>query len=179
VEAWIVAPGSRRELGRILLPWIYSLIALKSLDYPLEHPVIALGIRASKISSWKTANLRFQAATSPVTGYRLEHTGLAESGHSTTTRPDQSRQLAAGQKKSAAPELADQDPRLEPGGWSFEFKNDWYPDLDDSSLVPRLCCVWWRAGGSAALAGSQTFAELGAGDAVGDGGWEPSTGITT
>src|SRR5207244_4535598 len=26
-------------------------------------------------------------------------------------------------------------PGLAPGGWAFEFANDWYPDLDDAAVV--------------------------------------------
>jgi squalene-hopene/tetraprenyl-beta-curcumene cyclase len=26
-------------------------------------------------------------------------------------------------------------PRLEPGGWAFEFANDWYPDVDDTAVI--------------------------------------------
>jgi len=26
-------------------------------------------------------------------------------------------------------------PELEPGGWAFEFQNDWYPDVDDTAAV--------------------------------------------
>ena len=26
-------------------------------------------------------------------------------------------------------------PELEPGGWAFEFYNDWYPDVDDSAVI--------------------------------------------
>ena len=26
-------------------------------------------------------------------------------------------------------------PELSPGGWAFEFHNDWYPDIDDSGYV--------------------------------------------
>ena len=32
------------------------------------------------------------------------------------------------------------DPEGEPGGWSFEFVNDWYPDLDDSARWCRAPC---------------------------------------
>ncbi|MEJ2557994.1 MAG: prenyltransferase/squalene oxidase repeat-containing protein [Anaerolineae bacterium] len=45
-EKWIVehqeADGS---WGGIMLPWIYSLFALKSLGYSLDHPVMARGLR--------------------------------------------------------------------------------------------------------------------------------------
>ena len=27
------------------------------------------------------------------------------------------------------------NPTLEPGGWAFEFANDWYPDVDDSAVI--------------------------------------------
>ena len=27
------------------------------------------------------------------------------------------------------------NPDLEPGGWAFEFANDWYPDVDDSAVI--------------------------------------------
>jgi len=26
-------------------------------------------------------------------------------------------------------------PELEPGGWAFEFANDWFPDVDDSAVI--------------------------------------------
>ena len=26
-------------------------------------------------------------------------------------------------------------PDLEPGGWAFEFFNDWYPDVDDAAVI--------------------------------------------
>src|SRR5262249_17769838 len=27
------------------------------------------------------------------------------------------------------------NPALQPGGWAFEFANDWYPDVDDSAVI--------------------------------------------
>jgi squalene-hopene/tetraprenyl-beta-curcumene cyclase len=48
------------------------------------------------------------------------------------------------------------NPGIEPGGWSFEFVNDWYPDLDDTALVPRALL---RVGlkGEAVVARSQAI----------------------
>ncbi len=47
---------------------------------------------------------------------------------------------------------ASTNPRLEPGGWAFEFANDWYPDVDDSAVIlmvlQRSCRSRRRAGGS-------------------------------
>jgi squalene-hopene/tetraprenyl-beta-curcumene cyclase len=32
------------------------------------------------------------------------------------------------------------NPRVEPGCWSFEFENKWYPDFDDTSIVASVLC---------------------------------------
>ena len=42
-----------------------------------------------------------------------------------------------GKEISKAGDWRVKNPDTKPGGWSFEFANDWYPDLDDSAVVPR------------------------------------------
>ena len=82
VEAWIVQhQESDGSWGGILLPWIYSLIALRSLDYPLDHPVLARGIEGFEdflIEDEQT--LRFMPATSPVWDTAWAVLALRESG---------------------------------------------------------------------------------------------------
>jgi len=140
VEAWIVehqeADGS---WGGILLPWIYSLYALKGLGYPLDHPVFAKGIEGFEdflLEDERT--LRFQPATSPVWDTAWTVFALRESG----LPADHRSLMKAGewllQKEiRMAGDWHVKNPGIPPGGWSFEFVNDWYPDLDDSALVPR------------------------------------------
>ena len=141
VEAWIVEHQEPDgSWGGILLPWIYSLFALRSLGYPLDHPVIARGIEGFEPFLIEDENsILFQPATSPVWDTAWSLLALRESG-----QPENSPALV-----QAAQWLLDKEirfsgdwrvknPQLEPGCWSFEFHNDWYPDLDDSCLVPRV-----------------------------------------
>jgi squalene-hopene/tetraprenyl-beta-curcumene cyclase len=125
--------------GGILLPWIYSLYALKSFGYGLENPVVQYGLEGFEdfIIEDET-NFSFQPATSPVWDTAWSLIALSESGlaadHPALVK-------AAGWLMSK--EIRKQgdwrvkNPDTEPGGWSFEFSNDWYPDLDDSAVVPR------------------------------------------
>jgi squalene-hopene/tetraprenyl-beta-curcumene cyclase len=122
-----------------MLPWIYSLIALKSLGYPLDHPVIARGLEGiENFITEDDSTFLLQPAVSPVWDTAWSVLSLQESGldaeHPALIR--------------AAKWLLDKEirfdgdwkvknPDTEPGGWSFEFENQWYPDLDDSAIVPQ------------------------------------------
>ncbi len=139
-ERWIVehqeADGS---WGGIMLPWVYSLIALKSLGYPLDHPVIARGLQGLEgFIAEDSSTLRLLPATSPVwdtawavlalsaSGLPPEHPALRNAG-----RWLRSQEIRAGG------DWRIKNPNTEPGCWAFEFHNDFYPDMDDSAVVPR------------------------------------------
>lgn len=146
VEAWIVEhQESDGSWGGILLPWIYSIFALRSLGYELDHPVIARAVAGFEdFLSEDDKTLLFEPATSPVWDTAWTVLALRESG----LPKDHPALLQAAawllEKEIRMPgDWRIKDPDLEPGGWSFEFVNDWYPDLDDSALVPRAL---WRVG---------------------------------
>ncbi len=140
VVDWIVEhQETDGSWGGILLPWIYSLYALKSYGYGLEHPVIQRGLAGFEdfIIEDET-DFRFQPATSPVwdtawTVIALTDSGLA-ADHPALTR---AANWLIGKEISKKGDWRVKNPATQPGGWSFEFANDWYPDLDDSSVVPR------------------------------------------
>jgi squalene-hopene/tetraprenyl-beta-curcumene cyclase len=140
VEKWVVdhqePDGS---WGGIMLPWIYALIALKALGYGLDHPVIKRGMDglvpflvADESTLW------LQPATSPVwdTAWSilaLRESGIAES-HSALTAA--ARWLL--QRQISAPgDWQIKNPHTPPGAWSFEFTNNFYPDIDDAAVVSR------------------------------------------
>ncbi len=125
--------------GGILLPWIYSLYALKSFGFGPEHPVIQHGMNGFEdfIIEDET-DFRFQPATSPVWDTAWNLIALRESGlaadHPALVK---AAGWLVGKEIRKAGDWRVKNPDTEPGGWSFEFVNDWYPDLDDSSVVPR------------------------------------------
>ncbi|OGO31692.1 MAG: squalene--hopene cyclase [Chloroflexi bacterium RBG_16_54_18] len=139
-EQWIVSHQEPDgSWGGIMLPWIYSLFALKSLGYTLEHPTIQLGTAGLEgFILENEGDFILQPAVSPVWDTAWAALALCESG------------LPADQPalQKAAVWMLDQEIRVDgdwkiknpdtmPGGWAFEFENDLYPDLDDSALVPR------------------------------------------
>lgn len=140
VESWIVKhQESDGSWGGILLPWIYALFGLRSLGYPLEHPVIAMGIEGFEDFVLDDGEFFcFKPATSPVWDTAWSLIALRESGveplHRSLTRA--AAWLLEKEIRTAGDWVV-KNPGLKPGGWSFEFRNDWYPDLDDSALVPR------------------------------------------
>jgi squalene-hopene/tetraprenyl-beta-curcumene cyclase len=138
-ERWIVerqeADGS---WGGIQPPWVYSLIALKLRGYSLDHPVMRKGIEgfegAWSIEDEETFNP--QACLSPVWDTALAMIALRDSG----LPADHPALGQAGRWLLREQVLTGGDWQVkakgvEPGGWSFEFENDVYPDTDDTAAV--------------------------------------------
>jgi len=138
-ERWIVghqeADGS---WGGIQPPWVYSLMALKALGYPLDHPVVRNGLKGFE-GAWAIEDNEVfnpQACLSPVWDTALAMIGLLDSG----LPPDHPSLVRAGRWLLQEQVLTGGDWQVkargvEPGGWAFEFENDLYPDTDDTAEV--------------------------------------------
>lgn len=139
---WIVA---RQEAdgswGGIQPPWVYSLMALSALDYPLQHPVMVSGLRG-----WERFTVTEQtpdgparwieACQSPVWDTALATVALGDAG----LDAEHPAMVAAGdwlarQEITARGDWAVGRPQVPAGGWAFEFDNDGYPDIDDTAEV--------------------------------------------
>jgi squalene-hopene/tetraprenyl-beta-curcumene cyclase len=137
-ERWIVqrqeADGS---WGGIQPPWVYSLIALHLRGYALDHPVMRAGLRGlDGFTIDDELGRRIEACQSPVWDTALAAVALADAG----TPPDDEALLAAAdwllaEQVHVKGDWAVRRPKLAPGGWSFEFANDGYPDVDDTAEV--------------------------------------------
>ena len=138
-ERWILA---RQEAdgswAGIQPPWVYSLIALKLRGYSLDHPAMNKGIEGFE-GAWSIEDGEIfnpQACLSPVWDTALAMIALLDSG-----LPDGHPALVqAGRWLLREQVLTGGDWQvrakgLEPGGWSFEFENDIYPDTDDTAAV--------------------------------------------
>ena len=136
---WIVAhQEADGSWGGIMLPWVYSLVALKCAGYSSDHPVITkgeAGLEGFILENGSTMHL--QPAASPVwdTAYTiiaLRDSELA-ADHPALVRA--TRWLLEQQALTGG-DWQVKRPHAQPGGWAFEFENDLYPDVDDSVLVP-------------------------------------------
>lgn len=137
-ERWIV---DRQELdgswGGIQPPWVWSLIALACRGHGPDSPVMRRGL-----GGWRGFlvddgdRLRPEACQSPVWDSGLALLGLAAAGL-TAARPEVAR--GAGwvlrEEVRVRGDWAIRLPGVEPGGWSFEYDNDLYPDVDDAAVV--------------------------------------------
>jgi squalene-hopene/tetraprenyl-beta-curcumene cyclase len=142
-ERWIVrrqeADGS---WGGIQPPWVYSLIALCLRGYPLEHPVMRAGLAGldrftiHDPASGTDGTRRLEACQSPVWDTALAVVALADAG---VAGDDPSLVRAAewllDEQVRVPGDWSVRRPGLAPGGWSFEFANDNYPDVDDTAEV--------------------------------------------
>ena len=135
---WIVA---RQEAdgswGGIQPPWVYSIIALHLLGYPLDHPVLRAGFDGlDRFTVWEDGTRRLEACQSPVWDTAWAVLALADAG----VAGDHPALVRAADWLLAEEISVDGDwkvrrPSLAPGGWAFEFANDNYPDIDDTSEV--------------------------------------------
>jgi squalene-hopene/tetraprenyl-beta-curcumene cyclase len=137
-ERWII---ERQETdgswGGIQPPWVYSLMALNLLGYPVEHPVIQKGLDGlDRFTIVEDGTRRLEACQSPVWDTALALIGLGDAG----LAPDHEA-IAGGARWVLDEEIrvkgdwAVRRPDLVPGGWAFEFENDVYPDIDDTAEV--------------------------------------------
>jgi len=139
-ERWILA---RQEAdgswGGIQPPWVYSLIALKALGYPIDHPVMKKGISGfygeKGFSIEEGDTFRLQSCLSPVWDTALAVLALVDA----SLPSDHPALVKAGDWLLREQILTggDWDVRCKgrPGGWAFEFENDIYPDTDDTAIV--------------------------------------------
>ncbi|WP_326556069.1 squalene--hopene cyclase [Micromonospora sp. NBC_01796] len=139
---WIVA---RQEAdgswGGIQPPWVYSLIALHLLGYPLDHPVLRTGLAGLDRFTVREASpegelRRLEACQSPVWDTALAVTALADAGlpgdHPALVRANR---WLLDEEIRVGGDWAVRRPDLPPSGWAFEFDNDGYPDTDDTAEV--------------------------------------------
>jgi squalene-hopene/tetraprenyl-beta-curcumene cyclase len=139
---WILArQESDGGWGGIQPPWVYSILALHLLGYPLDHPSVAAAIKGLDgfLIRERTPDgivRRLEACQSPVWDTCLVVTALLDSG-AADTDPDVARAIdwLVAEEIRVTGDWAVQRPDLEPSGWAFEFANDVYPDVDDTAEV--------------------------------------------
>ena len=123
--------------GGIQPPWVWSLIMLAALGHGFEDETFARGLAGWERFLVRDGDrLRPEACQSPIWDTALSVLALRAAG----VPADDPRLQAAGswllgEEVTVRGDWAIRRPDLAPGGWSFEFDNDLYPDVDDTAVV--------------------------------------------
>ena len=137
-ERWMLQHLSHSAgLGAIYPPMVYTLIALKVLGYPDDSREVREALdelEALEIEEEET--LRLEPCTSPVWDTAIAVNALHQAGidGDSTSMLDAARWLV-GKEVTQWGDWSIKRPYLEPGGWYFEFLNEYYPDIDDTAMV--------------------------------------------
>jgi len=144
-ERWMLERFEKSDgLGAIYPGILNSIVALRCLGYSTDDPQVIraltefekLGIDEPGIADHSEPTFRMQPCMSPVWDTALAMFALGESG----VPKDDPRMLKAAdwilsKEVRAKGDWAVKAPNVEPGGWYFEFNNEFYPDVDDSAMV--------------------------------------------
>jgi len=136
-------------LGAILPAMMNSVMALKVLGYPDDHPLMAEGLReldSLEIQDPADGSVRIQPCHSPVWDTCLSAYALLQAGadpHSPAIRRAVDWLLSKEVKRPGDWHIKNPAP---PGGWYFEYANEFYPDVDDT-IVTMMALRWASAPG--------------------------------
>ena len=145
-ERWMLERFEKSDgLGAIYPAMLNSIVALRCLDYSLDDPQMIramdefekLGIDCPEgTEDCPTPTFRMQPCFPPVWDTAQAMYALGEAG----VRRDDPRMLKAAdwilsKEVRQKGDWAEKVKGVEPGGWYFEFNNEFYPDVDDTGQV--------------------------------------------
>ncbi len=125
-------------LGGIFPAMANSLMAFAALGYASDHPDRVTARRAiDRLLIYSDGEAYCQPCVSPIWDTSLVAHALLETG-SEEGRAAASRGnawLASRQVLDVVGDWAHRRPKVRPGGWPFQYWNDYYPDVDDTAVV--------------------------------------------
>jgi squalene-hopene/tetraprenyl-beta-curcumene cyclase len=137
-ERWILERLEKSDgLGAIFPPIVNTIIAFRCLGYGLDDPRLRAQVEElRKLEIEEEETLRVQPCFSPVWDTAMALQGILESGacESDPAVLDSARWLLDREVR----EIGDwkrRNPEGRPGGWYFEYANEFYPDVDDTAEV--------------------------------------------
>ena len=136
-EAWVIERLNGEEgLGAIFPAMVNAYEALASLGYPAGHPFRATAKHAlRKLLVVREDDAYCQPCVSPVWDTALACHALLEAGQKDDPEVGRALDWMAPLQVREWGDWAVQRPDVKPGGWAFQYRNDHYPDLDDTAAV--------------------------------------------
>ena len=125
-------------LGAIFPAMVNAVMALDALGYDKNHPLMVQGKDAlKKLLTDDTGEVYCQPCLSPVWDTSLAAHAMLEAGdeESVTAADKGCEWLIDRQILEVKGDWIKKAPDLRPGGWAFQYWNDYYPDVDDTAVV--------------------------------------------
>lgn len=135
---WLLDHLERSEgLGAIYPAMLNAILALVALGFPPDHPLTARERDyLSEFEIEEEDSIRLQPCLPPVWDTCIAMASLAEAGlpaaHPALVS---SAQWLLENQVVGSGDWQVKNPGVDPAGWAFEFRNDFYPDVDDSAFV--------------------------------------------
>ena len=136
-------------LGAIYPAMANSVMMFDALGYPPQHPDRAIARKSvEKLLIVKDGEAYCQPCVSPVWDTALVCHALLELGgqRETAAAARALEWLKPLQVLDVKGDWVDERPDTRPGGWAFQYRNDHYPDLDDTAVVVMALDRAARAG---------------------------------
>ncbi len=137
-EDWVVKRSEDSDgLGGIFPSMVNSVLALQSLGHDVDHPAIVKNLeKVRELEVEEDGATRLQPCLSPVWDTALILNALVEAGCSPSAPEvaEATRWLLTKEvRKPGDWQLRVRD--AETSGWPFQFRNEFYPDIDDTAAV--------------------------------------------
>lgn len=124
-------------VGAIFPPMVYNVIVLKCLGVSDDDAEMRWAMKQLEdLCIFEGDTLRIQPCVSPVWDTALSLIGAADAGQGGSSKESESavRWLLEKEVRRAG-DWSKTVRGVEPGGWFFEYRNGFYPDTDDTSMV--------------------------------------------
>ncbi len=137
-ERWIVERIERADgLAAIFGAMVNAVIALRCLGYDVSHRLVQAQLRElERFEIEEAGEIRLQPCLSPVWDTTLTVNALLDAGVDGEEAPIQEAlEWLLAREVSVAGDWRQGSLRKAPGGWCFEYRNDHYPDCDDTAVA--------------------------------------------
>ncbi len=127
-------------VGAIFPPIIYTIISLNCLGYAKDSPEMVYALKQlDDLMIEEEDTMRVQPCFSPVwdTALSVNALALARSSNEerTETAINRATRWLIDREVRRPGDWSLLNPKVEPAGWFFEYRNGFYPDTDDTAMV--------------------------------------------
>ena len=135
-EHWMIEHLKHSDgLGAIYPSMMYAIMAFDVLGYAKSHPMRVEAQRVfDNLLVDEGDDYFFQPCFSPVWDTAISAYALGEAGYKGPALKECANWLVSKEIRRKG-DWSVKRPNTEPSGWAFEFRNDHYPDIDDTAMV--------------------------------------------